>query len=146
MFNAYEYIESIAPDVPEIKKVYKASGLSALEDVLSDIKNNPDCCSVVRDSGDGYLNLKDTRLDNSYQTLYVFVMAKVNDHDTRLRAKRQAMDIGVKLFDRIKEDSNDFGDPAFGLNFARIEYNEIGPIGRGYYGYSFSYTFDDYLK
>jgi hypothetical protein len=142
MYNAYEYIFAIAPSVPEIKKVYKASGLSALEDLLSDLRNNPDCCCVVRDSGDGYLNLKDRRLNNAYHTLYIFVKAKINDHDSRLSAKRNAMTTGIKLFNRMKLDGRDYGDPAYGLDFSRIDYSEIGPIGQQYYGYSFGYTFD----
>jgi hypothetical protein len=142
MYNAYEYISIIAEDVPSIKKVYRASGLSAMEELLSDLRNNPDCCAVIRDSGDGFINLKVRRLDNAYNTLYVFVKAKFNDHNSRLLAKRQAKTIGIALFDRMQLDARDYGDPAYGLDFEKIDYNEIGPIGKDYYGYSFGYTFD----
>ena len=145
MFNSFEYFDSIKAAVPEIEKVYKASGLSALEEVLTDLRNNPNCCLVARDSGDGFLNLKTTKLDNAYHTIYVMVQVKLNDHDSRLAAKRAAMTTGLKVFMRMKQDANDFGDPAYGLNDSRIDYNEIGPLGSNYYGYAFGFSIDNYL-
>lgn len=146
MFQAYEYFTTIAPDVPEIKKVYRVSGISALEEVLTDVRNNPDCCLVVRDSGDGFLDLKDKKLDDAYHTLYIMVESKLNDHDSRMLAKRMAMATGIKLFERMKEDAVEFGQPAFGLNDSKIQYNEIGPIGgRYYYGYTFGYSMNNYF-
>jgi hypothetical protein len=145
MFNAYEYLSSISPDIPEILKVYKVSGLSSLEEMLSDIRNNPQCCLCVRDAGDGFLDLKTRRLDSAYHTFYVMVKAETNNHDSRLQAKRSAMKTCIKLMDRAKKDSNDFGDPVYGLDFSKIDYSEIGPLGSNYYGYSFGYSIDHEL-
>lgn len=148
MFNSYEYFETIYQAVPDIKKIYRASGLAGLEEVLSESRNNPDCCLVVRDAGDGFLDLKDKRLDNGYHTIYIMVYGgKLLDHAARLAAKRKAMQTGIKLFDRAKLDAVDFGDLAFGLDFGRIDYNEIGPVGtQFYYGYSFGFSVDNYFS
>lgn len=158
MFNSYEYFETCYQDIksnpqdPEsdqvIKKIYKASGLAGLEEVLSDVRNNPDCCLVVRDAGDGFLDLQDKRFDNGYHTIYIMVLGgKLSDHSARMQAKRKAMLTGIRLFDRAKLDAVEFGNTAFGLNFSRIDYSEIGPIGLNYYyGYSFSFSFDNYFS
>jgi len=140
MFNLFEYLEIVVPDVEAIEKIYRVSSIVSLEEVLSDLRSNPVCCLAVRDSGDGYLNLKNRRLDTAYHVFYVMVRATdLNSSAARLLAKRQAMATAIKLFDRMKLDAVDFGDPLHGFNDNRIDYAEIGPIGRNYVGYSFSF-------
>ncbi len=141
MFNAFEYFETIYAAVG-LLKIYKASGISKVEELLSDLTQNPDNCLVVRDSGDGSLDFKSRRLDTGYHTLYVFHRGKFNDHTANLTAKRNAMIKAIALFDLMKQDAVDFGDAAFGFDDSKVLYAEIGPIGIGYYGYSFSFTMD----
>jgi hypothetical protein len=141
MFNAFEYFSTIYA-AAGISEIYKASGISNVEELLSNIGNPSDNCLVVRDSGDGFLNLHDQRLDTAYHTVYVFSRGKFNDHAANLTAKRTAMAKGIALFDLVKADAYDFGDPAYGFESSRVDYAEIGPIGNGFYGYSFSFTIE----
>lgn len=141
MFNAFEYFSTIY-QAAGLAKIYKASGISNVEDLLSDLTNSHVNCLIVRDSGDGFLNLHDRRLNTAYHTVYVFSKGKFNDHSANLTAKRNAMALAIALLDLMKSDAFDFGDPAYGLETSRIDYSEIGPIGQSYYGYSFSFTME----
>jgi hypothetical protein len=140
MFLLYEYLESIIEAVPQIKKLYRVSSLVQLEEVLSNLRDLPHNALMVTDSGDGYLDFKNRRLNTAYHTFYVFVKANINDHSSRLAAKREAMQSGINLIDRMRADSEDFGMLTYGFDDSRIDYNEIGPIGNNYYGYSFGFT------
>lgn len=138
MFNLYEYLKTIKSDLTATDDVYKASGISKMEELLGSLRNSPKCVAVARDSGDGYLNFKDRRLDTGYHLFYMLVRAKVTDHTAVLQAKREAMSAGIELLERMKQDSTDFGDPTYGVDLSRVDYSEIGPIA-GYFGYSFSF-------
>lgn len=139
MFLLYEYLNSIFAEIVEIKAIYKISSIVQMEEMLSDVRNNPGCCLMVKESGDGYLNFKDRRLDVAYHTFYVMVRAEVLDNNSRLVAKRKSMATGIKLIDRMRADATEYGSQAYGLNENRIDYSELGPIGRNYYGYNFSF-------
>lgn len=140
MFDLYDYIKDIAPDVPELQKVYRTHGLSTLDEMLNDVRNNPACCVVVQEGADGRLDLRARRHNTAYHTFWVMTRAKLNDNDSRLAAKRLSMFAGVRLIDRMRADSDDFGQRAYGLDDENVQYAEIGPIGQNYYGYSFSFT------
>jgi hypothetical protein len=139
MFNAFEYFSTIYASAG-ITEIYKASGITNVEELLSNIGNPADSCLVVRDSGDGYLDFEDTQLDTGYHTFYVMCRGKFNDHSANLTAKRSAMAKAIALIKLMKADSFDFGDAAYGLTASRIDYSEIGPLGAGFYGYSMSFT------
>lgn len=140
MFHLYEYLNNVYQDVEVLQKIYRISGISNIEEMLSDLRNNPACCLMVKDSGDGKLNLRDRRLNTAFHTFYVFTRAKVNDTESRVAAKRLSMHAGLRLLDRMREDADEFGSAAFGFNDQNIDYSEIGPIGQNYYGYGFSFT------
>jgi hypothetical protein len=140
MFNLYEYLVSIVADVPLIKATHRVSSLVQMEETLSNLRQAASCALLVRDSGDGHLDLHDRRLNTGYYNFYIMCKANVNDHASRLAAKRLAMQVGVQLLDRIKQDALDFGDPAYGFDDSRIDYSEIGPVGANYYGYNFGFT------
>lgn len=141
MYDQFEYINTIYT-AAGIGKIFKASNISIVEDLLKDFKASFPNCVIVRDAGDGNLNINDKRLDTAYHTLYVFVKGKFNSPNDNMAAKRTAMQLGIALFDKMKLDAVDFGDPAYGFNASRVEYSEIGPIGQSYFGYSFGYTIE----
>jgi hypothetical protein len=145
MFKLYEYLQSIKSGLTATDDVYKASGISKMEELLGNLRNSPKCVAVARDSGDGYLNFKDRRLDTGYHLFYLLVRAKLNDHTAVLDAKREAMSAGIEVLERMKRDSINFGDPAYGIDFSRVDYSEIGPIA-GYFGYSFSFLVEQSFK
>ncbi|KAF0200636.1 MAG: hypothetical protein FD170_3385 [Bacteroidetes bacterium] len=138
MFNTFEYLDSVKADLP-VNEILKASGITRMEEMLQSIRNLKENVIVARDSADGHLNLKDRRLDHGYNMFYVFSRAKVNDQHSVLQAKRNSMANGIKVLERIKRDSEDFTQTAYGVNFSRIDYNELGPIAGTFYGYSFGF-------
>jgi hypothetical protein len=136
MFNLADYLENVLPQVPEVKKIYKTSDLSQIEQLLGDIRNSPDVAIIVRETGDGYLNLRDRQLDSGYHNFFVMVRSTGNS-DNRHEAKKKAFQIGLKVLKIMKSQSNDFGDPCYGIDFSKIDYLGIGPIGDNYHGHSF---------
>lgn len=139
MFNAFEYFSTIYT-AAGIQAIYKASGITNVEELLSNLGNSADSCLVVRDSGDGYLDFEDTQLDTGYHTFYVMCRGIFNNHAANLTAKRNAMVKAIALIKLMKADAVNFGDAAYGLTASRIDYSEIGPLGAGFYGYSLSFT------
>ena len=141
MFNAFEYFSTIYQNAGLIQ-IFKASGISIVEDLLKSFSNTPDNCLIVRDSGDGHLNFRDRQLDTGYHTIYIFVKGKLNYPAVNMAAKRAAMLKGIALFKRMKLDAGDFGDAAYGFDDSKVDYSEIGPIGQQMYGYSFSFLME----
>lgn len=140
MFDLYDYITTVVGAVPAIEKVYRTHGLSTLDEMMADVRNNPACCVVVQEGADGRLNLRDRRLNTAYHNFWVLVRAKQNDNNSRMTAKSLAMQRGVQLIDRMRDDDSEFGQPSYGLDDENIQYGEVGPIGQNYYGYSFSFV------
>jgi len=141
MFNLADYLDTILPQVPEVKKSYKTSDLSQIEQLLGDIRNNPDIAIIVRETGDGYLNLKDRQLDSGYHNFFVMVKAGGNS-ESRHEAKKRAFSIGLKILKIMKAESMDYGDPCYGIDFSKIDYLGYGPIGLDYHGYSFYFLIE----
>jgi len=137
MFNLADYFDTALPQVPEVKKSYKTSDITHIEQLLGDIRNNPDVAVIVRETGDGYLNLKDRQLDAGYHNFFVMVRSSSGKSESRHEAKKKAFSIGLKILGIMKSQSHDFGDPCFGVDFSKIDYMGYGPIGQDYHGYSF---------
>ncbi len=142
MFNLYEYIETIRTDVPAIGKAYPVTSIVQIESLLSDLRNTPPVAALVRESPSGQLNFDERRLDTSYESFYVMCKASVNDHASRMLAKRQAKAIGIQLIDRMRSDKPGYGSPFYGFRPANVQYDEIGPLGKNYFGYHFTFTVD----
>lgn len=140
MFSPYDYFTSILPDIPGIKAIYRISSITQIEEVLSNLRDLKVPCLLVNDSGDGYLDLLDRRFKAGYYNIYVFDKAKLNDSPSRVLAKKTSFDLGIDTFDRMALDSEDYEQPAYGLDLSRIDYSEIGPLAAGCYGYSFGFN------
>ena len=141
MFNAFEYFSTIYT-AAGLAKIFKASGISMVEDYLKSFSSTHDNCLIVRDSGDGSLNFKDRQLDTSYHTIYIFEKGKLNDPAANMAAKRAAMLKGIALFKLMKKDAEEFGQSAYGFDDSKVDYAEIGPIGQQFYGYSFAFLME----
>lgn len=144
MFALYEYLDSVKETL-ELEKIYRISGILQLEEFLTGLGDAGDLVVFARDSGDGYFNIRDRRLDTAYHVFYVFCRADFNDNDARLQAKRDAIAKGIAIVEKLKADSANFEDAAYGFNPVRIDYGEIGPIARNYFGYSFSIIMEHYF-
>lgn len=140
MFNALEYSNSRAANLPEIKAIYSCSGLADMEGMLQNLRNPATPVLVVEDSADGYLGLLDGNFSNEYNTVYILDRVKQNDSADRRRAQELTFDIGKKFFSQLGKDAGEFGDFAYGFDRSRIDYTKLGPIGNGFYGYSFSFV------
>ena len=143
MFDQYSYMDSILADFPEIKSVERISGLSGMEEVLEKIRTVNPPVLLVEDDGNGFLSLEQGNFDHGFHSFSIVDQAKLNDSSSRLEVQNRCMAIAKKLFLRMLADSTYFGDPCYGFDRSRIDYQRIGPLVNNYYGYMFSYIVSD---
>jgi hypothetical protein len=139
MFDTLEYAKSRAAQLPEIKAIYACSGLAEMEGMLQNLRSPATPVLVVEDSADGYLDLENGNFANEYNTVYFFDKVKLNDSADRRRAQKSTFNQGLKFFALLGDDAKEFGDVAYGFDKSRVDFSRIGPVGNGYYGYSFSF-------
>lgn len=139
MFDALGYAKSRAAQLPGIKAIYACSGLAEMEGMLQNLRNPVTPVLVAEDSADGYLDLENGNFSNEYNTVYFFDKVKLNDSADRRRAQLATFALGLKFFSQLVKDAGEFGDLAYGFDRSRIDFAKLGPIGNGFYGYSFSF-------
>lgn len=139
MFDALQYSKEIAPLIPEIKKVYSASGIAEIDELLKDIRSAVHPVMMVEDSSDGVLSLESGNYADEYNTVWFLDKVKLNDSPDRRRAQNLCFSLGLKYFKQLKKDGRDFGDVAYGFESSKISFSRVGPIGNQYYGYAFSF-------
>jgi hypothetical protein len=124
MFNQYTYL----------------SGMAGMEEAMQNLRTLPSLMIFSEDDGDGFLDLEKGNLDNGFHTFSIGGPAKLGDSNDRQLVLNLAMVTGLKILRRMITDSRDFGDPAYGFDRSRIDYQRIGPLLNNTYGYMFSYT------
>lgn len=140
MFDALEYARNKAPQLPDIKAVYSVSGLADMDELLQNLRSAATPVICVEDSADGYLDIEDGNFANEYNTVFILEKVKTNDSTDRRRAQELCYTLGKKFFALMAADAREFGDAAYGFDRQRIDFARVGPVGNGYYGYSFSFV------
>lgn len=139
MFSQYAYFNSIKAGFPEIKTIGRVSGLAGLEEAMENLRTISPVMLFCEDDGDGFLDLEDGNFDNGFHTFYLVDIAKLGDSADRVRALNTCMALALKLFRKMLIDSHDFGDPCYGFDRSRIDYQRIGPLVNNTYGFMFSF-------
>lgn len=140
MFNQYSYLSGILASFPEIKGIYRVSGLSGMEEAMQNLRTLTPLMLFSEDDADGFLDLEDGNFDNGFHTFSIVDVAKLGDSADRVRALNACMAAALKILKRMIADSKDFGDPVYGFDRSRVDYQRIGPLLNNTYGYMFSYT------
>lgn len=144
MYDQYTEINKIKAQVPEIIQIHRASGISDLEETLQEqLRSLKTPLLVCEDDGNGYLAIEGHNLDGKYLTLYVLTKPEAATSEKRKAALLMCRKIALKLFKKMKAASLNFGDPFYGIDFSRIDYQRLGPVATGLYGYSLSYLMRD---
>lgn len=144
MFDQYAEIQKIITLVPEIKMILRTSGVSEMEEMLQEkLRSLQLPLIVTEDDGNGFFALDRGNFDSKYFTFYVLDMPKQADSTNRKEKLLVCRKAALKLLKEMKAKALNFGDPFYGLDFSRIDYQQIGPIATGLHGYSFSYMFKD---
>jgi hypothetical protein len=144
MFDQYTEIQKILTNVTEIKMILRTSGISEMEEMLQEkLRTLLLPVIVTEDDGNGFFALDRGNFDSKYFTFYVFDMPKQADSTSRKEKLLVCRKAALKLLKEMKAKSLNFGDPFYGLDFSRIDYQQLGPIATGLHGYSFSYMFHD---
>lgn len=142
MFNQFTYFSSIINETafPEIKTVARVTGLMGMEEIMENLRSITPLMLLIEDDGDGYLDLEDGNFDNGVHTFSIVDLVKLGDSSDRYRALNACMAAGLKVLKKMIADSADFGDPAYGFDRSRINYQRIGPLVNNGWGYMFTYT------
>lgn len=152
MFDQYLYLNKLVtfipegeevPAIPEIKSVKRISGLKELEELLEDLRGLKYPVIMPEDKGDGYLSFSGGNLDNAYHTFYLVTKVKLENSEARVEARKTCMTIALKVFKIMIAEGENFGDPCYGFDRDRIDYQQVGPIADNFYGYAFSYIVKD---
>ncbi len=142
MFNQWEYFKGIVNerDFPDIKTLSRVTGLAGLEEAMENLRSIAPLMLFAEDDADGYLSLEQGNFNNGFHTFSLVDVCRVADSADRHRALSLCMATGLKLFKRMMADGKDFGDPCYGFDRSRIDYQRIGPLVNNSYGYMFSYV------
>lgn len=144
MFDQYTEIDKIKALVPEIKQIDRCTSISEMEETLQEkLRTLKTPLLVCEDDGNGYLSIEGHNLDGKYLTFYILTTPENSTSEKRKSALLTCKKIALKLLKVMKSKSLNFGDPFYGIDFSRIDYQVLGPIATGLYGYSYSYMLKD---
>lgn len=139
MTNVIDFIRSILPKLDGISDVVMVTGLSALDGLKEDIRNNKFPCIAVDEGGDGTLDISAGVCDKSFNTFFVLHQvapsAKSVDKDI---IYRQAKSTGKSILFEMLRASRDLDDPMYGFSATDISYTKIGS-GFSCIGYAFNF-------
>lgn len=140
MFDQFKELKEILPSVPAIKQIHRCSGLSEMEETLqAELRDLKTPVLVCEDDGNGFVSIEAKALDSQYLSFYLLVEPESQDSKGRKEALALAKKTGFSLFKQMKKNATDFGTPFYGVDFSRVDYQVLGPIATGLYGYGFSY-------
>lgn len=138
MFDLYEYLtEHLAGD-DYVKAIYRCTGLYRMEELLSDIRSNEFPCVMVEIGSDGWIDMRDANNTSSIQTFYVLGDCRDHKIEEIKETLSQTMAKGRLILDQMIENSSQYGSPCFGIDFSKINFMKVGPLGIGSYGYGFT--------
>ena len=140
MFRQYEYFSSIMDQIQELKTLGRVTGLMGLEEAIENQRSLVPLMLMAEDEGSGYLSLDDGNLDYGFHTFYIMDLAKLGDSRDRHRALDACMAAALNLMRKMMLDSREFGQPCYGIDWSRIDYQRIGPMINNSYGYMFTYV------
>lgn len=144
MYDQYTELNKILSTVPEIKQLHRCSGISEMEETLQEkLRDLKTPLMVAEDDGNGYLSIEGRNLDGKYLTFYVLTQPDSQTSEKRKAALFVCRKAAIKMLKKMKAKSLNFGDPFYGIDFTRVDYQILGPIATGLYGYSYSYLMRD---
>ena len=139
MFSQFDYLSEILPDFPQIQTISRVTGLNGMEEAMENIRTIKTLILLAEDTDSGFLDLSQGNFDNGYHTFAIIDLAKLGDSADRLRALNACMSAGLKILSRMMADAQNFGDPCYGFDRSRVDYQRIGPLVNNCFGYMFSY-------
>ena len=138
MFNAYRYINGLAPS-QGWPKVYRVTGLSRMEELIADVRETEFPCVAVEIGNDGGLDMTTGLTTKGFYTFYVVDrLENINDMERLDGIFSAAFDMGMAILARMKSDSRDLGDPCYGFCPDEISYSRIVTAGMQACGYAFN--------
>lgn len=144
MYDQYTEINKILSSATEIKQLHRCSGISDMEETLQEkLRDLKTPLMIAEDDGNGYLSIEGRNLDGKYLTFYVLTQPEAQTSEKRKAALLVCRKAALKMLKKMKAKSLNFGDPFYGIDFTRIDYQVLGPIATGLYGYSYSYLMRD---
>lgn len=143
MVDFFESINKVAQS-DYIKGVYSCTGSGDMEGLLDDVAITRFPCVMAEVGDDGFFNMLNSCDDCRTLTFYVLesnqTATSMQIREILHRAKRA----GIEMLRKIRQSGREFGDEWFGVDFARIDYFKVGPLGYGAYGYCFNLTIVEY--
>ena len=140
MFRQYDYFKSIIDQIPDIQTVGRVTGLMGLEEAMENQRSLVPLMLMAEDEAGGYLSLDDGNFDFGFHSFFIMDQVQLGDSQARQRALDRCMAAGLQLLRQMMHDSREFGQPCYGLDWTRIDYQRIGPMMNNSRGYMFTYV------
>ncbi|MEG1588959.1 MAG: hypothetical protein RR354_06480 [Mucinivorans sp.] len=138
MFDLYQHLSNILVDDSYIKKTYRSTGLVKIEELLNNVRGTVFPCVVAEVGADGWFDFLDANNATSVQNFYV--LDNCNDREI---AKidlilQQTMIKGREILRQMQAKSTEYGSECYGIDFSRVDFAKVGPLGLNCYGYTFT--------
>lgn len=149
IFNLVKYLEAVRDNFTEFqtetgKKLSRVNSIAGLEEFLSTLHTNTKHLHILAVvQPDGVLqdpNRSDNYTDTPYHRFYIVGKVGFNDHDAKEELITRCKATGFKIFGKMLKDRTFRKNGLEGLDFGRIPYMGIGPIGDNYFGVEFSFN------
>lgn len=153
MFNFLTYMLDCATRLKSIghdeytKRFFRCSGIAGLEELLNNLTDITGRVLVVHNNQEGSvgdISRADNFLDSPYYVFYVLEKVQnYNDFDAEELVKANCKETGFKILARMIREKRLGQNGLTFLDFSSIPYQNVGPVGNGFYGVMFSFTVTD---
>lgn len=143
MFDLYDYLSEKIVGDDYAKAIYKCTGLSIMEGLLENVRTTKWPCIMVEVGDEGFLNMSTSIGDTRTCTFFILEKGDNASADQIGEMIGRAKSKGVDLLCQMRVDATNYGDSCFGIDFSKIDYMKVGPVGLASYGYMFTFTFVD---
>ncbi len=140
MFSQYNYFVSKISKIKEINTLVRISGISGMEELNESIRDIKPLILAIEDDADGFLDLSNGNYSLESHSFLILDVVKNNSSADRSRALAACMQAALKIFKMMMADSADFGDPCYGFDRSKVDYQRIGPLANNTFGFLFTYV------
>lgn len=146
IFNLYRYLneckKSNRPPMRDVMDVYQSRGWNHLDGIMSNVGSSKFPCITADVGCSGVIALEPGFCNKQHHSFNVLIQVSARDDERGDLDSvfETALSIGLKVLRMMSSESQMLNDKCYGFNDSGINYDRIGPVGTGCYGYSFSFT------
>lgn len=146
-FDPIDYFQTIQEELLELQgdyRFFRVTGLSHLEELLSNLRKVTYPVLCVDDTQDGFITeAGGCYYDSRYYSIFILSKVNVNDDADRGTKMAECRTVFRKILTRLVRDSTEFANELIYLHPDRIKYDEVGYIANNLFGIHFGFTIEN---